>query len=111
MDRRDIVVVGGSAGSSLPFVQLVAGLPEDFPATVFLAMHARGRVALLPRLSRAASPSSLMRMLKLWHGRRAHAGDEEPGRPGLARCGQWHHQRGLDRLWPRTGAKDSDRTW
>ena len=36
---RDIVVVGGSAGSFGPLVELLQGLPPGFPATIFVAVH------------------------------------------------------------------------
>ena len=39
MAKRDIFVVGGSAGSSGPLRQLVGGLAEDFPGSVFITTH------------------------------------------------------------------------
>lgn len=39
MDRRDVIVIGGSAGSTAPLKTLVKGLPEAFPGTVFIVTH------------------------------------------------------------------------
>ena len=39
MATKDIVVVGGSAGSGAVLRQLVADLPADFPASLFIATH------------------------------------------------------------------------
>jgi two-component system chemotaxis response regulator CheB len=39
MAKRDIFVVGGSAGSSEPLRELMAGLPNDFPGSVFITTH------------------------------------------------------------------------
>lgn len=37
--RRDIVVIGGSAGSGAVLRELLSGLPADLPASVFIATH------------------------------------------------------------------------
>ncbi|WP_433299224.1 chemotaxis protein CheB [Actinoplanes sp. CA-030573] len=37
--RRDVVVIGGSAGSHRPLAQTLAQLPADLPATVLVALH------------------------------------------------------------------------
>ena len=39
MAKRDIFVVGGSAGSSEPLRTLVTGLPKDFPGSLFITTH------------------------------------------------------------------------
>ena len=39
MATRDIVVIGGSAGSGRVLRQLVSELPADFPASLFIAIH------------------------------------------------------------------------
>jgi two-component system, chemotaxis family, protein-glutamate methylesterase/glutaminase len=36
---REIVVIGGSAGSIEPLNQIVSGLPPDFPGSVFVVVH------------------------------------------------------------------------
>lgn len=39
MPTRDIVVIGGSAGSGAALQQLMSDLPADFPASLFIATH------------------------------------------------------------------------
>jgi two-component system chemotaxis response regulator CheB len=39
MTRRDIVVIGGSAGGIEALLTLVAGLPADVPAAIFVVVH------------------------------------------------------------------------
>lgn len=39
MNKRDIIVVGGSAGSLGPLIDLAATLPADLDASVFIVMH------------------------------------------------------------------------
>jgi two-component system chemotaxis response regulator CheB len=57
MAVRDIVVVGGSAGSIEILCEFVAGLPENFPGSIFVVVHFPGSVrSTLPRiLTRAGS--------------------------------------------------------
>ena len=43
MLRKDIVTIGGSAGSLAVLKQLLAELPADFPATLFVAVHGPSR--------------------------------------------------------------------
>ena len=55
MARKDIVVVGASAGGMTALMRLVDGLPKDLPAAVFVVWHlSRGVKSVLPQvLSRA----------------------------------------------------------
>jgi two-component system chemotaxis response regulator CheB len=39
MPPREIIVIGASAGGLQPLTELVAGLPADLPAAVFVVMH------------------------------------------------------------------------
>lgn len=39
MTRRDVVVIGGSAGSHKPLAQTLARLPSDLPAVVLVVVH------------------------------------------------------------------------
>lgn len=51
MAKKDIVVVGASMGGVEAFKTLVAGLPADFQASIFLVWHMPAHVeGLLPRL-------------------------------------------------------------
>jgi two-component system, chemotaxis family, protein-glutamate methylesterase/glutaminase len=51
MGVRDIVVVGGSAGSIEMLTEFVAGLPPDFPGSIFVVVHFPGSVAsTLPKI-------------------------------------------------------------
>jgi two-component system, chemotaxis family, protein-glutamate methylesterase/glutaminase len=57
MAGRDIVVVGGSAGSIEAVSEVVRGLPPDFPAAVFVVVHFPGSVSsTLPRILSRAGP-------------------------------------------------------
>jgi two-component system chemotaxis response regulator CheB len=53
MPKRDIVVVGASAGGVQVLQEMVQGLPRDYPGTIFVVLHT-GPGSLLPEiLSRA----------------------------------------------------------
>ncbi|AMA58680.1 chemotaxis protein CheB [Bradyrhizobium sp. CCGE-LA001] len=39
MSNRDIIVIGGSAGATQPLKQILAGLPADLPAAIFIVLH------------------------------------------------------------------------
>lgn len=39
MAKRDIVMIGGSAGSGEPLRKIVAGLPKDFSGSIFVTTH------------------------------------------------------------------------
>src|SRR6266511_717474 len=55
MPRRDIVVVGASAGALDALKQLVSGLPTDFPAAVLIVRHmAPEGPGILPEILSAA---------------------------------------------------------
>jgi two-component system, chemotaxis family, protein-glutamate methylesterase/glutaminase len=57
MAVRDIVVVGGSAGSIEVLTELVAGLPPDYPGSIFVVVHFPGSVrSALPRILSRAGP-------------------------------------------------------
>src|SRR4051812_7522552 len=57
MAKRDLIVVGTSAGGVEALKTMVSGLPPGFPATVFVVCHLPGGYrSLLPEiLSRAGS--------------------------------------------------------
>jgi two-component system chemotaxis response regulator CheB len=39
MAKRDIIVIGGSAGSHMPLRQIMSSLPAELPASIFVATH------------------------------------------------------------------------
>jgi two-component system chemotaxis response regulator CheB len=72
MARRDIIVIGGSAGAIEAVSEVARGLPPDFPAAVFVVVHFPGSVtSALPRILSRAGPLPAQ-----------HAQDDEPVRPG-----------------------------
>jgi two-component system chemotaxis response regulator CheB len=72
MAGRDIVVIGGSAGSIEAIAEVVSGLPPDFPGSIFVVVHFPGSVrSTLPRILSRAGPLPA-----------GHAGDDEAIHPG-----------------------------
>ncbi len=73
MARRDIIVVGASAGGIQALTTLVSGLPNDFPAAVFVVVH-------IPPYAVSRLPEILCRAgsLPAAHARQGEA--IEPGR-------------------------------
>lgn len=43
LSNRDIIVIGGSAGASVPLKAVLSGLPADVPAAVFVVLHIAAR--------------------------------------------------------------------
>ena len=72
MPRRDIVVVGASAGGVEALIELARGLPPELPAAVLVVLH-------LPAAARSALPEILSRAGPL---PAAHPVDGEAIRPG-----------------------------
>ena len=57
MAKRDIIVVGTSAGGIETLRTIVSGLPKDFPATVFVVMHTGvDSPGILDRILQRSSP-------------------------------------------------------
>ncbi|MFN2385186.1 MAG: chemotaxis protein CheB [Thermoanaerobaculia bacterium] len=72
MDTRDIVVMGASVGGVEALSRVIAGLPEDFPGTVFVVLH-------MPADATSHLPNILQRAGKL---PAEAAEDDAPIRPG-----------------------------
>ena len=53
--NRDIVVIGGSSGATAPLKTILAALPQDLPAAVFVALHVPARsMGMLATVAAAA---------------------------------------------------------
>ena len=55
MHTRDIIVIGGSAGSGAVLKRLLNSLPPDLPASVFITTHVPAQGSLLTEMLKAAS--------------------------------------------------------
>ncbi|HKC18563.1 MAG TPA: chemotaxis protein CheB [Candidatus Dormibacteraeota bacterium] len=60
--RRDLVVIGGSAGALEPLKQIVSDLPPDLPAAVLVVIHlaATSKSALAPILNRVGGMQAVI---------------------------------------------------
>lgn len=57
MAKRNIIVIGASAGGVFALKQLVSALPADFTASVFIVMHVSAHAtSLLPEILSTAGP-------------------------------------------------------
>ena len=57
MSQRDIVVIGASAGGIQALTTLVAGLPQDFPASLLVVVHVPPyTISRLPEILNRAGP-------------------------------------------------------
>jgi two-component system, chemotaxis family, protein-glutamate methylesterase/glutaminase len=72
MARRDLVVIGASAGGVEALLQLLRALPADFPAAVLVVLH-------LPTGARSALPQILDRACPLPVGQAVEGARLEPG--------------------------------
>lgn len=55
--KRDIVVIGASAGGVKAILELVKSLPPDFPASIFVVLHVAPHTeSILPELITMLSP-------------------------------------------------------
>lgn len=62
MARRDIILIGGSAGSNTVLRRLAAGLPADFPGSLFITTHLpSGHESYLPDILSGAGPLPVVR--------------------------------------------------
>src|SRR5687768_5335625 len=72
MQTRDIIVIGASAGGFEALKKIVADLPKDFPASMFIVWHMSADVrGILPQVLNRVGPLLA-----------AHAYDNEPIKPG-----------------------------
>lgn len=95
MVKRDIVVIGGSAGSLDALIQIVASLPPTLDAAVFIVTHSSARSPnyILDILRRRTS----MRVLQAANGEHIHMGTiyvAPPDRHLLIRNNHVHLSRG-----------------
>lgn len=56
--RRDIVVIGASAGGIKALSRLAAALPAQFPAAVLIVLHVGASKSILPQLLASAGPNT-----------------------------------------------------
>ncbi len=55
LNNRDIIVIGGSAGATAPLKTILAALPADLPASVFIVLHIPARsIGILATVASAA---------------------------------------------------------
>jgi two-component system chemotaxis response regulator CheB len=95
MGHRDIVVIGGSAGSLQILQTILPALPLDFPAAVFVVLHtSEDSPGLLPEILNRGSKLPVMYAV--------HGADILPARVYVAPAGQRHMllDRGRVRLEP-----------
>ena len=87
MAKKDIVVVGASAGGMAALEKLVAGLPADLPAAVFVVWHlSPGVTSVLPAVLTKAGPLPAL-----------HPRDGDPIKPGRIYVGPNDHHMLLER--------------
>ena len=56
MSNRDIIVIGGSSGSTAPLKAILGALPKDLPAAIFIVVHIPARsLGLLATVTAAAA--------------------------------------------------------
>ncbi|MFL5569900.1 MAG: chemotaxis protein CheB [Gemmatimonadaceae bacterium] len=80
MAKKDIVVIGASAGGVEALMQLVAGLPADLDASIFVVVHIPiGAPSALPRI---LSRRGHMPAVHASDGERIHAGTIYVAPPG-----------------------------
>lgn len=89
MGGHDIIVVGASAGGIEALSQLVARLPADLPAAVFVVVHVPAySTSVLPRIFNRHGPLPA-----------AHAAASEPIRPGRIYVAPPDHHMVLRKGW------------
>jgi two-component system, chemotaxis family, protein-glutamate methylesterase/glutaminase len=61
--RRNIIVIGASAGGVTALQRMAADLPPMFPAAILIVLHVGANKSLLPQLLAAAGPNSSSHVL------------------------------------------------
>src|SRR5688572_24921033 len=101
MAMKDIVVIGASAGGMEPLRDLIAGLPDDFAASVFVVWHTSPSVkSVLPRLLDKSGPL-----------RAAFAIDHEPIEPRRIYVAPADHHMLLERGFVRVTKGPKENRW
>lgn len=72
MAKKDIIVIGGSAGSHLPLRQILSELPADLPASIFIATHVPSHSS--GYLSEALETTSKLRVARAVDGQPVERG-------------------------------------
>jgi|SRR5688572_10488019 len=100
MARKDIVVVGASAGGMEALQKLVSRLPPDLPAAVFIVWHlSPGAKSMLPHILSKAGPLKAV-----------HPQDGDPIEPGRIYVAPNDHHMLLEKDYIRVarGPKESE---
>ena len=79
MAKRDIVVIGASAGGIGAFKKIVRGLPKNFPASVFIVWHTAPNItSLLAKILERETP---LKVIEPFDGERVETGAIYVSRP------------------------------
>lgn len=63
MANRDIIVIGGSSGATIPLKAILGTLPADLPAAVFVILHIPPRsTGILATVASAAGPLAVVQV-------------------------------------------------
>lgn len=101
MARRDIIVMGGSIGGLQAMQTVLAGLPPDLAASLFLVLHIGEGPSLLPELLRKLTPLHIAHATDGAAIEAGHIYVAPPDRHLLLSRGHMHLSRGPRENWTR----------